>query len=147
MGIGPCVTEFEVPGRPVTWKRPVRLLGRRAWVNNAEDAAHRAAIALCAGNAAIEARRRHIPDDAYIAATVHFVFAYPKSASRADRERMLRGIIRPRGDCDNLGKAVFDALNGIAYKDDDQVALKVLEKYYGEESRTIVRLNLLLPNA
>lgn len=59
-------------------------------------------------------------------------FPIPKSTSRKDRERMLEGIIRPtkRPDLDNIGKIVYDALNGIAYHDDAQIVDSYEHKVY-----------------
>lgn len=45
---------------------------------------------------------------------------------------MLSGANRPakKPDCDNVEKAVYDALNGLAYKDDAQIVESGLKKYY-----------------
>jgi Holliday junction resolvase RusA-like endonuclease len=47
----------------------------------------------------------------------------------------------PRPDIDNLEKAVLDALKGVAWKDDTQVARVVKEKTWGTEGRTTVRVS------
>ena len=47
----------------------------------------------------------------------------------------------PRQDVDNVAKAVLDALNGIAWVDDTQVQRLVVEKSYGTEGRTTVRIS------
>jgi Holliday junction resolvase RusA-like endonuclease len=46
----------------------------------------------------------------------------------------------PRFDVDNCAKAALDALNGVAFEDDSQVAKLVVEKSYGQEARTTVRI-------
>jgi Holliday junction resolvase RusA-like endonuclease len=46
----------------------------------------------------------------------------------------------PRQDVDNVAKAVLDALNGVAWVDDTQVRRLVVEKSYGTEGRTTVRI-------
>jgi Holliday junction resolvase RusA-like endonuclease len=46
----------------------------------------------------------------------------------------------PRCDVDNAAKAVLDALNGVAWEDDSQVQRLVVEKSYGPEARTTVRI-------
>lgn len=71
---------------------------------------------------------------------IDFVFARPKSHMRKT------GIAKdapqlPRPDIDNLEKAVLDALNGVAYEDDSQVACVTKEKLYGTEARTTVRIS------
>ena len=41
-----------------------------------------------------------------------------------------RPTVKP--DLDNLDKAVMDALNKVAYKDDSQIVAKVSKKHYAE---------------
>ena len=43
-------------------------------------------------------------------------------------------------DIDNLLKFIMDALNGITYKDDSQIALLYAEKIYDENPRTEIRM-------
>lgn len=45
----------------------------------------------------------------------------------------------PRPDVDNVAKAVLDALQGVI-GDDTNVARLVIEKSYGTEARTTVRI-------
>ena len=47
----------------------------------------------------------------------------------------------PRPDVDNAAKAVLDALNGVAWEDDSQVERLGVEKSYGQEARTTVRIS------
>jgi Holliday junction resolvase RusA-like endonuclease len=41
---------------------------------------------------------------------------------------------------DNVAKGILDSLNGVAWADDRQVGKLVVEKSYGEEPRTTVRI-------
>lgn len=43
-------------------------------------------------------------------------------------------------DLDNIEKAVLDALNGVAYKDDKQIIIKASSKHYGEMDRILIRM-------
>lgn len=63
-------------------------------------------------------------------------FEPPKSVSKKNREKMLKGEILPtkKPDIDNIAKVVLDALNGIAYKDDTQVVSLEVRKIYSEEA-------------
>ena len=56
----------------------------------------------------------------------------PKSATEEEAKAMLAGEIRPvaKPDWDNIGKLVSDALNGVAYADDKQIADGRTEKFY-----------------
>ena len=64
-------------------------------------------------------------------------FKIPKSASKNKRQAMLLGEIRPtkKPDADNILKAVADALNGVAYKDDACVVKMDVEKFYADVGR------------
>ena len=56
----------------------------------------------------------------------------PKSTPKKKRELMLLGFIRPtkKPDLDNIIKAVCDALNGLAFRDDSCVtSLKAIKKW------------------
>ena len=63
------------------------------------------------------------------------VYSIPKRATKAQRAGMERGDIKPvkKPDADNIIKAVADALNGLAYKDDAQIIDARCVKLYGPE--------------
>lgn len=67
-------------------------------------------------------------------------YPIPASTSKKARTAMLSGQMLPtkKPDCDNIVKIVADALNGIAYHDDKQIVLNVVEKHYAEEPRVEV---------
>lgn len=75
-------------------------------------------------------------DDFYdTAIKVRLVFnmPIPQSTSKKKRELMVAGIIKctvHNGDADNLTKAVTDAINGVAYRDDCLITkLTIIKKY------------------
>ena len=51
------------------------------------------------------------------------LFPIPKYASKKTKELMINGYIFPtkKPDGDNIIKAILDALNGVAYRDDSQI--------------------------
>lgn len=59
-------------------------------------------------------------------------FLPPKSVSKKKQQQMLDGEILPlkKPDMDNIVKVVADALNGVAYHDDTQIALVSAKKAY-----------------
>lgn len=63
---------------------------------------------------------------------IHFDMPVPKSVSERKRNLMCTGVIEhtKRPDVDNMGKAVLDALNGIAWADDAQITALNLRKRY-----------------
>lgn len=67
-------------------------------------------------------------------------FQIPKSKPRKVRVDMLAGKIRPakKPDCDNIAKAILDALNGIAYHDDSQVVCLWIEKWYVPDEPCVI---------
>lgn len=77
-----------------------------------------------------------------ISATIYGYFEPPKSVSKTQRAKMLNGEIShiKKIDSDNLAKSILDALNGVAYDDDSQVCLLVVQKLYGEKARVEVVL-------
>ena len=76
-------------------------------------------------------------------------YHYHKKTKTNDLDKdgllMLMGKIKPlkKPDCDNIAKIVLDALNGIAYPDDSQIASLVVLKYYSEQPRVEITLNTM----
>jgi Holliday junction resolvase RusA-like endonuclease len=73
--------------------------------------------------------------------------APPKSTSKKKRQDMLDHYIWPtkKPDADNVAKIVCDALNGLAYGDDKQIAALLVLKGYAEADAVEVRVDELLP--
>lgn len=127
---------FTIPGDPVPQPRPrVSTAGgfARAYVPK-DHAIHgyRQAVALFARAAGLT----HTGEP--ISLIVDAVFARPKShmnksGVKADAPQL------PRPDVDNLAKAVLDGLQDVI-GDDTRVAKLVIEKSYGLEGRTTVRV-------
>lgn len=129
---------FSVPGDPVPQPRP-RVSTRggfaRAYVPSRHPVhAYRQAIAA----AALEAGATPT-EAAPITVILDLVFARP--ASHLTQKGLRKGApLLPRCDVDNAAKACLDALNGVAWADDCQVSRLVVEKSYGTEARTTVRI-------
>lgn len=66
----------------------------------------------------------------------------PNSVSKKKRQAMIDRKIRPlkKPDSSNITKAVEDALNGIAYKDDSQIVDSQTRRFYGEQPRVVVTI-------
>lgn len=82
------------------------------------------------------------PDDAPLDVRIFAFYSIPKSVSKKKRKAMLDLTIRPtkKPDADNLCKVVCDALNGIAYRDDAQIADTMIRKFYSETPRVEVKI-------
>ena len=76
---------------------------------------------------------------------VEFIFPELKSFSKSLKKRISEGAIvykDTKPDLhDNLCKATFDALTGIVWKDDSQVAELSSRKYYGIKPQIIIEVN------
>ena len=70
------------------------------------------------------------------------VYGIPKGFSKVKEIQALNGELKPcvKPDIDNIAKVVCDALNGIAYKDDNQIVTLVVGKIYGIEPKLIISL-------
>lgn len=80
------------------------------------------------------------PDDAMLDVRVMAYYTIPKSISKKKRQAMLDHKVRPtkKPDFDNIGKAICDSLNGIAYRDDAQIVDAQVRKFYSDTPRVVV---------
>ena len=128
---------FSVPGNPVPQPRPrftVQGGLAKAYVKKMHPVhAYRRAIAFEASAAGAT------PVDQPVSVVIDAVFKRPKSHLRKSGLRPGAPAL-PRCDVDNVAKAVLDALTGVAWADDAQVQRLVVEKSYGTEARTTVRI-------
>ncbi len=134
----PASIAFAVAGDPVPQPRPrVSTVGGygRAYVPKTHAVhAYRQAVADAAEAAGCE------PHGEPVNVVIDLVFARPRSHLRKSGVRPGAPVL-PRCDLDNCAKAVLDALNGVAWVDDSQVSRLVVEKSYGSEGRTTVRIS------
>ena len=77
-----------------------------------------------------------------IVVIVNVWYRIPESASRAKKAAMVAGDLVPlkRPDIDNVVKSILDGMNGVAYKDDAQVAKLYAYKAYGVEPGVLVEI-------
>ncbi len=127
---------LSIPGDPVPQPRPrVSTQGgfARAYVPKSHPVhAYRQAIALAASVAGLREQSRPV------SVVIDAVFARPKSHINKAGVKPTAPAL-PRPDVDNLGKAVLDALQDVM-GDDTHVARLVVEKSWGTEGRTTVRI-------
>lgn len=64
--------------------------------------------------------------------TIMAFFEIPKSTPKYKRQQMIEGKIRytKKPDWDNIGKIICDSLNGVAYRDDAQIAMASVFRHY-----------------
>lgn len=80
--------------------------------------------------------------DKPIKAVIIAEFEPPKSISKKKRLELIEEVISytKKPDIDNIAKIILDGLNGVAYKDDNQVAELRVYKRYGYENKIVVKL-------
>jgi Holliday junction resolvase RusA-like endonuclease len=66
----------------------------------------------------------------------------PKSTSKKKQKMMEDKIIRPakKPDIDNIIKSVLDALEGLAFKNDNQVVTLLAWKFYSHKPQLVIRI-------
>lgn len=125
---------FFVPCTPVGKARPRVVRGHAFTPQKTRDC--EAQIRAAFLQAAAEERLDHpkIERPRAIEVSLEIQMPIPKSWPEKRRLPALFGEIRPisRPDADNLAKTVLDALNGIAWDDDSQVCVLLVEKRYAE---------------
>ena len=124
---------FTVPGEPQGKGRP-RFMRNGHTYTPGRTAAYESLVRACYFKEA-EARRWlpfHVEP---LQVCIVAVFAIPKSTTKKNRGLMLLDRLKPcrKPDADNIAKAVCDALNGHAYRDDAQITALSVIKMYGEE--------------
>ena len=72
-----------------------------------------------------------------------FYMPIPKSWSKKKRLEAVGQYHIKKPDSDNLLKTIKDALSGIAYIDDSQVAVTITHKIYSDDPRTEIYITLL----
>jgi Holliday junction resolvase RusA-like endonuclease len=127
---------FSVPGDPVPQPRPrVSTAGgfARAYVPKDHPIhAYRQAVAVAAQAAGV------LQATGPVSIIIDAVFARPKSHLNKSGVKPNAPAL-PRPDVDNLGKAVLDALQDVM-GDDTNVSRLLVEKSWGTEGRTTVRI-------
>jgi Holliday junction resolvase RusA-like endonuclease len=127
---------FSVPGDPVPQPRPrITVRGKHGHAYVPKDHpihAYRQAVAVAARAAGVTEA------GGPVSVIVDAVFARPKSHLNKSGVKPTAPAL-PRPDVDNLGKAVLDALQDVM-GDDTNVGRLLVEKTWGTEGRTTVRI-------
>lgn len=86
--------------------------------------------------------RRINPLEGRIKISIKAYMGISKNASKKQKEEMLKNMISPtkKPDIDNIAKIVLDALNKLAFKDDNQITKLEIEKVYAEEEKVCVKI-------
>ena len=128
---------FTVPGDPVPQPR-ARITTRGKFAHAYTPKSHpvhgyRSSLAAAARAAGLTQTGEPL------SVVIDAVFQRPKSHMNKCGVKATAPVL-PRPDVDNVGKAVLDALQDVM-GDDTMVARLVVEKSYGAEARTTVRVS------
>ena len=123
-----------IPGEPVAKGRP-RVTRTGIAYTPAKTKGYENLVKMC-----YMEQCNNLKLEGELQAAVIAYFQIPKSASKKKQKQMEEGEIRPtkKPDADNILKAVLDALNGLAYKDDSQIVSVGIEKWYSHEPKVEV---------
>ena len=132
-------TVFTVIGEPQGKARPRILRSGRAYTPK-KTADYEKAIRAAFNGAGGDLTENPVR------VSISAYYRIPQSASKRMQAQMMENEIMPtkKPDVDNLAKAVCDALNGIAYKDDAQVCELFVRKLYAYEPMIVVTVKELI---
>ena len=133
---------FEIPGSPIGQGRPKfsTINGHAKAYDPEKSRNYKAYVKLLATQAMKDNGFNMIEGPCCL--DIMAFFEVPKSKSKKFKERALLGLERPtkKPDIDNIVKALQDALNGLAYKDDSSIVFLSVAKCYSEVPRVEVIL-------
>ena len=134
--------KFEIPGSPIGQGRPKfsTINGHAVAYDPEKSRNYKAYVKMLAAQAMKDSGFTMIEGPCCL--DINAYFEVPKSKSKKFKERALLGLERPtkKPDIDNIVKALQDALNGLAYKDDSSIVFLSVAKCYSEVPRVEVVL-------
>lgn len=85
---------------------------------------------------------RYEPLDGRVAIKIIAYFEVTKNTTKKDKKLIEEGLLSPtkKPDIDNIVKIILDALNKMAFKDDNQITKLEVEKLYGSEEKIVVKV-------
>ena len=135
---------FTVPGNPFGKQRP-KFARHGKFVQTytpEETLLHEKIIAQVYEDVANGKKfEKKVPLDIQITA----YYPIPKSTSKKKRKEMLEHRIRPvvKPDLDNIAKLIYDALNGVAWHDDNAIVDTQIHKFYSENPRVEIFIQVV----
>lgn len=136
------VLAFDIPGQPIGQGRPKfsTINGHARAYDPEKSRNYKAYIRMLATQAMKDRGFTMIEGPCVL--RIDAYFEVPKSKSKKFREAALSGLEYPtkKPDIDNIIKAIQDALNGLAYKDDALIVRLGVTKLYSEIPRVEVSL-------
>ena len=130
---------FIVPGKPQGKERPrtVRINGFVHSYTPAKTAQYEKSVQEAYLSSA---KRESWMEGEPLSVSIDVLYEIPKSYPKKKREEAIKGTLHPtkRPDLDNIAKAICDALNNVAYKDDAQIVELHTSKKYTEKNSCVI---------
>lgn len=126
--------EFEILGKPIGKARP--RVSRWGTYTPEKTVNYENFIKLCF----IEKYKNFIPLETNLKIYIKAIFEVPQSYSNKKKKELLGKPHNKKPDIDNVSKSILDALNKIAFKDDNLVTKLEVEKIYGEQAKVLVQI-------
>lgn len=85
---------------------------------------------------------RYVPLENRVHVKIIAYLKMPKNMPKKNKKLVEEGVLSPikKPDIDNIVKIILDALNKIAFKDDNQITKLEIEKFYAEEEKVYVKI-------
>ena len=129
-------TTFEILGQPVAKQRPRMTRNGRAYTPAKTVAFERVVRGIAAPYFPA-------PFHGPVRLTIWATFKPPVSWTKKKTATNMNRPHIQRPDIDNIAKAVCDSLNGVAFKDDSQIAAISARKVWGPIARTVVSVEAI----
>ena len=128
--------QFTIPGKPVGKGRP--RVTRNGTYTPQKTKDYQKLVVTIAENES----DNYFIDTEPLVATILCYYPIPKNMPKYKRRMIEEGKLYPivKPDLDNVAKAILDALNGVIYKDDNQVVELHIKKLYSDNPRVIVKI-------
>lgn len=133
--------KLEIKGKPLGKGRP--RLGRYSTYTPEKTKNYEEYVKLCYMN---KYNIKQTPTEKPLKAKITAFFEVPTSYSKKKKKELIGQPHTTRPDIDNIVKIILDSLNGLAYKDDNQIAKLEVEKVYGEEAKVVLEITEILEN-
>ena len=139
--MGGILIDFTVPGQPYGKGRPragKTRAGKVVLYTPEKTVSYEYLVAIVAQQAMKGRPLLTGPVDVFMSISLEI----PASWSKLKQQRALAGQIRPttKPDIDNVEKAIYDAVNGIVWKDDVQVVDVAKRKQYSLTPGVVVQI-------
>ena len=130
--------DFTIDGLPVAKGRP--RVTRNGTYTPAKTKNYEKLVQLYFNN-----QYKGDPLEGPLRLTIDFYMYIPKNTSKKRRKLKNNKAILPtkKPDFDNLTKSITDALNKLAYKDDNQIVEAHIFKYYSDNPKAVVKIETI----